>query len=102
MFCKEPIVVEAWALLVAVRLATILVGSINTFSDCKLLVQALSDPSTSWPWSCAPLLPEIVDVLHAKPSVSITHCHRSRLSVVDRVARSARAGTLTPGWMADL
>ncbi|CAN0827324.1 hypothetical protein LINGRAPRIM_LOCUS2550, partial [Linum grandiflorum] len=102
VFCKEPIVAEAWALLFAARLAAGLIGSINIRSDCKMLVQALSHPSDCSPWSCDALIAEIADILCSKPYVSVTHCHRSRLLSVDRVVRSARDGALTPGWMLDL
>ncbi|CAN0903846.1 hypothetical protein LINGRAHAP2_LOCUS22759 [Linum grandiflorum] len=102
LFCKESIVAEAWALLMAIRLATDLIGTINILSDCKVLVQALSIPSDQWPWSCAALLAEIVAGLSSMPSASISFCHRSRLDSVDRVAKSARDGTLLPRWLLDM
>ncbi|CAN0845860.1 hypothetical protein LINGRAHAP2_LOCUS4226 [Linum grandiflorum] len=33
LFCKEPLVAEAWAIFTAVRLASSLVGTINILSD---------------------------------------------------------------------
>ncbi|CAN0846413.1 hypothetical protein LINGRAHAP2_LOCUS4440 [Linum grandiflorum] len=102
LFCKESIVAEAWALLMAVLLAAALIGTINILSDCKVLVQALFVPPDHWPWSCAALVAKIVACLSSLPSASISHCHRSRLSSVDRVAKSSRVGILMSGWLVDL
>ncbi|CAN0918768.1 hypothetical protein LINGRAHAP2_LOCUS31063 [Linum grandiflorum] len=73
LVCKEPLVAEAWALLVDARLATSLVGSINILSGCQVLLSTMVRPPDSWPWTCSSL----------HPSISMTFCPRSRLVVVD-------------------
>ncbi|CAN0873079.1 hypothetical protein LINGRAHAP2_LOCUS10282 [Linum grandiflorum] len=63
LVCKEPLVAEAWALLVAARLAASLVGSINILSDYKPLLNVVVSPPEFWTWACASLLASVADVL---------------------------------------
>ncbi|CAN1227539.1 Putative ribonuclease H protein At1g65750 [Linum grandiflorum] len=100
--CSSAIVAEAYAIKEATIVANQTPGPCRIFSDCKLLIDAISGPKHRWPWRCYALLGSIKELCSNAPHISFHFTPRVCNSRADSIAKSARLGTLLPGWVTSL
>ncbi|CAN1185636.1 hypothetical protein LINPERHAP2_LOCUS37675 [Linum perenne] len=101
-FCRDAIVVEAKAVLVATEMARNEDGVCVIISDCKTLVDAIDSPAYCWPWECAAYIAAIRDIMITNHNIQICWQGRESVRVADMIARRARDNCLEADWLLNL
>ncbi|CAN1762563.1 Putative ribonuclease H protein At1g65750, partial [Linum perenne] len=99
LLCRDSIVAEAYAVLIACKLATRGGVEAEVWSDCRQVARACVDTEEVSPWECSTIVEEIRELLMRTPLVSIVNCERRRVAVADNIAKKARDGRLEINWV---
>ncbi|CAN1331090.1 hypothetical protein LINPERPRIM_LOCUS35200, partial [Linum perenne] len=97
--CRESIVAEAYAVLIACRLAMREGVDAEVWSDCRQVVRACVESEETCPWACAAVVEEIRTLLAATPLISVLNCGRNRVEYADMIAKKARDQGLEMNWV---
>ncbi|CAN0912356.1 hypothetical protein LINGRAPRIM_LOCUS716 [Linum grandiflorum] len=99
LFCFASLVAEARALLEATLLPKRFGIHCRFLSNCKFLVDAINGLKHRWLWQCFDHLGSIQSARLSSSGMSFHFISLARNSKADWVARSARSGSLLPGWV---
>ncbi|CAL1390640.1 unnamed protein product [Linum trigynum] len=77
LLCSTPIEAGTKALLEGVKLAQEYGSECTVQSDCQVLVKALDNDRSRWPWRCAAWIGSIVSILQTNPLIKIKEVLRT-------------------------
>ncbi|CAL1397336.1 unnamed protein product [Linum trigynum] len=99
LLCSTPIEAETKALLEGVKLAQEYGSECTVHSDCQVLVKAVDNDRSRWPWRCAAWISSIVSILRSNPLIKIKEVSRTLNVRADWVARSKARASLPDDWI---
>ncbi|CAN1226955.1 hypothetical protein LINGRAPRIM_LOCUS1126 [Linum grandiflorum] len=99
LVCASPVVVEAKALLEAIKNAPDSGIPTSVRTDCLSLVDGLRKRPDQRPWQCSAWMHLMDDILRSNPLVKVSFTPRRLNVLADRAAKAAATGTPRLNWI---
>ncbi|CAN0902814.1 hypothetical protein LINGRAHAP2_LOCUS22214 [Linum grandiflorum] len=99
LYCSTAMVAEARAILEATMVAAQIQSPCWIVSDCQTSIDAINSIPDRWPWECYGILGRIEEIRRSSPLGSFLFQPRATVQEADKIAKSARNGSLLPGWI---